>query len=59
MTKEEKVMHLLTIAVQTHTAYQTAAMTSSRGYSKSEDPMGDIEKLYDKLEDLFEKKIAE
>jgi len=59
MTKEEKVMHLLQIAVQTHTAYQTAAMTSSRGYSKSEDPMGDIEKLFDKLEELFEKKVAE
>lgn len=59
MTKEEKVMGLLKIAVQTHTAYQTAAMTSSKGYTRSQNPMGDIEQLFDKFEELFNKKIAE
>ncbi|HBW4577287.1 hypothetical protein LQF95_24645 [Klebsiella quasipneumoniae] len=59
MTKEEKVMSILKLAVETHTAYQTAAMTSAKGFTRSEDPMSDIEKMYDKFEALFDKKLAD
>ena len=59
MTKEEKILYLFQLSVQTHTAYQTAAMTSDKNYSTSENPMDDISKLYEKFEALLDKKFAE
>lgn len=59
MTREEKILYLFQLSVQTHTAYQTAAMASDRNYTTSEDPISDIEKLYDKLEVLLDKKFTE
>ena len=47
MTKEEKILYLFQLSVKTHTAYQTAAMTSDKNYSTSENPIDDISKLYD------------
>ncbi|HFP4608250.1 TPA: hypothetical protein ACHIE2_002954 [Escherichia coli] len=45
MTKEEKILYLFQLSVKTHTAYQTAAMTSDKNYSTSENPIDDISKL--------------
>ncbi|ENU1544705.1 hypothetical protein ACR3F8_004725, partial [Escherichia coli] len=59
MTKEEKILYLFQLSVKTHTAYQTAAMTSDKNYSTSENPIDDISKLYDKFEALLDKKFAE
>ncbi|MEI9881317.1 hypothetical protein [Atlantibacter hermannii] len=59
MTKEEKILYLFKLSVQTHTAYQTAAMTSEKNFSMSEKPMDDINKLYEKFETLLDKKFAE
>lgn len=59
MTREEKILYLFQLSVQTHTAYQAAAMTSDKSYSTSEDPLSDISKLYDRFEELLDKKFAE
>ena len=59
MTKEEKSMRLLELAVNTHTAYRTAALASSKPYSKSPNPGEEIEALFDKFEALFDKKLSE
>ncbi len=58
MTKEEKVMFLMRLSVETHTAYQASAMSSPRGYSTSKNPMEDIDKLYEKFETFLDKKLA-
>ena len=59
MTKEEKILYLFELSVKTHTAYQTAAMVANEKYTTSENPMDDINKLYDKLETLLDKKFAD
>lgn len=57
--QRRKILYLFQLSVKTHTAYQTAAMTSDKNYSTSENPIDDISKLYDKFEALLDKKFAE
>lgn len=59
MTKEEKILYLFKLSVDTHTEYQIAAMTSDKNYKTSEDPLSDIGKLYDRFEVLLDKKFAD
>lgn len=45
--QRRKILYLFQLSVKTRTAYQTAAMTSDKNYSTSENPIDDISKLYD------------
>ena len=59
MTKEEKILYLFELSVNTHTAYQAAAMVANEKFTTSEKPMEDISKLYDKFEELLDKKFTD
>ncbi|MDA8487442.1 hypothetical protein [Kluyvera sp. Awk 3] len=57
MTKEEKVMFLMRLAVDTHSAFRAAQIASPRSNSISRDPMNEIEEIYVKYEEFLDKKL--
>lgn len=57
MTKEEKVMFLMRLAVETHNANKIRRASSSRGPSIGLEPMSEIENLYKKYEEFLVEKI--
>lgn len=59
MTKEEKVIFLMRLAVDTHSAYRSAQIASGKGMNADHDPIEAIEKIYNKYEALLDKKLAE
>ncbi len=58
MTKEEKVMFLMRLAVETHNAYRSGHLASGKKLT-DHNPIETIEKIYDKYEELLDKKLAE
>lgn len=58
MTKEEKVMFLMRLAVETHSAYRSGHIASGKKLT-DHNPIETIEKIYDKYEELLVKKLAE
>ncbi|WP_213180890.1 hypothetical protein [Citrobacter freundii] len=59
MTKEEKVMFLMRLAVETHSAYRSGQIAAGKPSNPSHDPIETIEKIYEKYEELLDKKLAE
>ncbi|HAO0323836.1 TPA: hypothetical protein IGZ64_003696 [Escherichia coli] len=59
MTKEEKVMFLMRLAVETHSAYRSAQIAAGKSPNKDPDPVEAIEMIYDRYEQLLDKKLAE
>lgn len=57
MTKEEKVMFLMRLAVETHSAYRAAQISSPRAHTSSHDYMSAIEAIYDRYEEFLDKKL--
>ncbi len=55
MTKEEKVIYLMRLAVDTHSAYRSAQIASGKGMNTDHDPIEAIEKIYNKYEALLDK----
>lgn len=58
MKHEEKVMFLMRLAVDTHNAYRSGQIASSRGSVLSRDPMSAIEDIYEKYEAFLDKKLT-
>lgn len=59
MTKEEKVMFLMRLAVDTHNAFRSGQLAAGKGGGFVQDPIDSIERIYEKYEALLDKKIAE
>jgi len=59
MTKEEKVLFLMRLAVETHNAYRSGQLAAGKSGSFVEDPIASIERIYGKYEVLLDKKLAE
>ena len=59
MTKEEKVIFLMRLAVDTHSAYRSAQIASGKALHADHDPIEAIERIYGKYEELLDKKLAE
>ncbi|HDX8708778.1 TPA: hypothetical protein RQO21_001165 [Klebsiella michiganensis] len=59
MTKEEKVMFLLRLSVETHNSYRAGQLASGKRAVFTQEPMDAIENIYEKLEELLDKKLAE
>jgi hypothetical protein len=58
MTHEEKVMFLMRLAVDTHNAYRSGQIASSRGPTITRDPISAIEDIYEKYEAFLDKKLT-
>lgn len=59
MSNEEKVKFLMRLAVETHNARVTGRLSSPRQALISQEPISEIEGIYHKYEELFDKLIAE
>ncbi|WEE18640.1 hypothetical protein [Citrobacter koseri] len=59
MTKEEKVMFLMRLAVETHNAYRSGQLAAGKSGNFVQDPIDAIERIYEKYEVLLDKKLAE
>ncbi|GDX04069.1 hypothetical protein RHD99_10800 [Buttiauxella selenatireducens] len=59
MTKEEKVMFLMRLAVDTHNAYRSAQITTSQAFTAASNPMKLIGEFYSRYEEFFDEKIKE
>lgn len=58
MTHEEKVMFLMRLAVDTHNAYRSGQIASSRNPSITRDPISAIEDIYEKYEAFLDEKLT-
>ncbi|EMK2624110.1 hypothetical protein V8R35_001609 [Klebsiella michiganensis] len=58
MNKEEKVMFLMRLAVETHNSYRSGQIAAGK-QPTDHDPIETIEMIYDKYEELLDKKLAE
>ncbi len=59
MTKEEKVMYLMRLAVETHNSYCSGQIASGKANNFAHEPIEAIERIYEKYEELLDKKLAE
>lgn len=59
MTKEEKVLFLMRLAVDTHSAYRSGQIAAGKVPNPDHDPIEAIERIYNKYEELLDKKLAE
>jgi hypothetical protein len=57
--KEEKVLYLTRLAVDTYNSHRSAQISSGRNLSDQHDPVEEIEKLYVKFEVFLNQKLAE
>jgi hypothetical protein len=59
MEKEEKVLYLTRLAVDTYNSYRSAQISSGRNLSDPHDPVEEIEKIYAKFEVFLDQKLSE
>ncbi|TNV22034.1 hypothetical protein FH968_03900 [Buttiauxella sp. B2] len=59
MTKEEKVMFLMRLAVETHNAYRSAQITTSQAFTVATNPTKMIDEFYSRYEEFFDEKLKE
>lgn len=57
MTRDEKVLFLFKLSVETATAFRSAALQSPKPVHTSSDFEGTIESLYKKFEFMLEEKL--
>ncbi|MEJ9962461.1 hypothetical protein [Escherichia albertii] len=59
MTKEEKVMFLMRLAVETYNAHYQEQLLLSRSISLATEPAGEIDAIYNTFEAFLDKKLME
>ncbi|HDX8968512.1 TPA: hypothetical protein RQO16_005612 [Klebsiella oxytoca] len=59
MNKEEKVMFLMRLAVETHNSFRSGQIASGKASNFVHEPIEAIERIYEKYKELLDKKLAE